>query len=71
MGEPNINPTRDGGVSIEWDNAKNYLEIEISAQSIEYLFKDLENQFRRAGPVLIGTPAANDFFIDLHSTFAA
>ncbi len=69
--EPHINPTRDGGISLEWETHDKYLEIEFdSTSTFEYLFKNLTDKFRRAGKVSVGSMPAKDFFSDLNSIFA-
>ncbi len=39
--EPHVSPTRDGGVSLEWEADSKYLEIEVdSPTTLTYLYKD-------------------------------
>jgi hypothetical protein len=40
-GRPHINPTRSGGVQLEWESGPRYLEIEVTGiEAAEYCFED-------------------------------
>jgi hypothetical protein len=57
MTRPHVNPTRSGGVQLEWENGSRYFEIEVVAErAATYLYRDSDSSLEDTGEIFEGEP---------------
>jgi len=55
--KPHVNPTRSGGVQLEWENGSRYFEIDVVAErAATYLYRDCDSGVEDTGEVFEGEP---------------
>jgi hypothetical protein len=55
--KPHVNPTRSGGVQLEWANGPRYFEIEVGAtRGATYLYRDIDAGREETGEIFEREP---------------
>ena len=57
---PHVNPTRNGGLQLEWENGSRYFEIDVIEDWVaEYLYRDSESAIEETGEIFAGDTLNN------------
>ena len=55
--KPHVNPTRAGGVQLEWESRDGYLEVEVAAdQTVNFFFRDDQRHIEESGEIIADKP---------------